>query len=404
MSMDYPRARHDLEFIPFEHEGRAMILVRDRLELVPYGTGVPSGLLPVLALMDGARSLADLAAAITAGQGGRVVTPEDLGGLLAELEEAGLLYSPRYLEKKAALAAAFAAATVRDPAFAGQAYPDAPQALAAYLDDVLAQAPAVLPDAGPVLAVIAPHIDPEAGRAGYAAAYGALRGRAARRVVVLGVGHQLLSGLYCLTGKTFATPLGDVPVDTAAVAGLRQAGGVCVDPAELPHRAEHSVEFQAVFLRHVLGDTPFAMVPILCGSPMGVLPEHSRRAFRHYAGPFLEALKTLVSQPETLVVAGVDFSHIGAKFGHGEPAEVLEAEAMAHDKALLDALAHGDAESFWAESARVQDAYNVCGLTALATLAEILPPTVMTVLCHDIMREEATHSAVSFAAAAFVPT
>ena len=43
-----------------------MILVRDRLELVPYGSGVPAGLLPVLALMDGARSLTDLATEVTA--------------------------------------------------------------------------------------------------------------------------------------------------------------------------------------------------------------------------------------------------------------------------------------------------------------------------------------------------
>ena len=62
-----------------------------------------------------------------------------------------------------------------------------------------------------------------------------------------------------------------------------------------------------------------------------------------------------------------------------------------------------DADAFWAESARVGDAYNVCGLSALATLAEILPPSSMTLLAHDIMRETPTLSAVSFAAAAFCP-
>lgn len=402
-TIDHPRARHDLEFIPFEHEGRSMILVRDRLELVPYGAGVPSGLLPVLALMDGRRSLEELAAAITAARGGRAVTPDDLRGLLDELDQAGLLDTPRYREKKRAVAEAFAAQPVRGAAFAGQAYPGAPAELATYLDGLLAEAPAGAPGDGAPLAVIAPHLDPEAGRAGYAAAYGALRGATPDRVVVLGVGHQLLDGLFCLTDKAFATPLGEVPADAAAVAGLRRAGGRWVDGADLPHRAEHSVEFQAVFLRHVLGDRPFSMVPVLCGSPLGVLPEQSRRSFRECAGPFLEALEGLVREPGTLVVAGVDFSHIGHKFGHAEPAGDLEAGAMAHDRALLGALSRGDAEAFWAESARVEDRYNVCGLTALATLAEILPPSAMSVLCHDIMREPATRSAVSFAAAVFVP-
>ncbi len=399
---DCPRARHDLEFIPFEHEGRPMILVRDRLEIVPWGIGVPAGLLPVLALMDGRRSLEELAEEITDMQDGREVTADDVRGILRDLDTAGLLDSERYREKKRAVAEAFAAETERKPVFDGQAYPRDPAELAAALDAILDEAAAEAPPAAAVMALIAPHIDPEAGRAAYAEAYAALRGARPKRVVVLGVGHQIISGLYCLTDKAFLTPLGGVPADEAAVARLRQAGGVMVDPSDLPHKAEHSVEFQAVFLRHVLGDAPFSMVPVLCGSPIAVLPEYSRRAFREAAGSFLDALAAIVREPGTLVVAGVDFCHIGSKFGHPEPAEALEAVALAHDRILLDALAAGDPDAFWTESARVEDAYNVCGLTALATLAEVLPPSTMTLLRHDVMREPDTRSAVTFAAAAFV--
>ena len=87
--------------------------------------------------------------------------------------------------------------------------------------------------------------------------------------------------------------------------------------------------------------------------------------------------------------------------GHPDPAATLEAAAGDHDAALLAALAAGDPDAFWAEAARVEDAYNVCGLSALATLAEILPPATMTVTCRDIMRDPDTRSAVTFAAAAF---
>jgi len=400
MHTEYPRARHDLEFIPFEHEGQTMILVRDRLDLVPWGTGVPSGILPVLALMDGRRSLEAIATEVTAMQDGRLVTAADVQGLLAELDEAGLLDSARYQEKKAAVAAAFAAQTVRDPIFAGQAYPEMPGALQPYLDELLAGANAPL---GGVSALIVPHIDPDAGKAAYAAAYGALRGECPRRVVVLGVGHQIINGLYCLTDKAFATPLGTLANDTAAVARLRQAGGLAVDPDDLPHRCEHSIEFQTIFLRHAFGDAPFALVPILCGAPFGVLPHYSREAFREMAGPFLTELAALLREPGTLVVAAVDFCHIGPKFGHAKPAEALEEAAMAHDVALLDALSRGDADGFWAESVRIKDEFNVCGFMALATLIEALPPATLSILCHDLLREPAAHSAVTFAAAAFVP-
>lgn len=407
MTHDKPRARHDLEFIPFDHEGQPTILVRDRLEIVPWGTGIPQGLLPVMALMDGRRSLAEVAAAVTEAQGGREVTADDVAGLVKQLDAAGLMDSPGYRERKAAIAAAFEAAPRRETVFAGQAYPDAGDALAAYLDAVLAEAPKADAALGPIKAIIAPHIDPEAGRAAYAAAYAALgaaiRAAAPKRVIVLGVGHQIIDGLFCLTDKAFATPLGDVAADAETVARLRAAGGEAVDASSLPHKAEHSVEFQAVFLRRLLGDTPFAMVPILCGSPAGVLDAPTRQAFRDFAGPFLDALAEIAAAPDTLIVAGVDFCHIGGKFGHAEPAEALEDAALAHDRTLLAALAAGDVEAFWAESARVGDAYNVCGLSALATLAEILPPSSMTLLSHDIMRETPTLSAVSFAAAAFCP-
>lgn len=398
--MDNPRARHDLEFVPLDYEGKQMILVRDRLGLVPYGSGVPRGLLPVLALMDGTRGLDDLAREVTALQGGREVSPEDVGAVLAELDKAGLLDTPRYREAKAKAAADFAASPVRAAVFAGPAYPDTPELLGPYLDAILDLAPPATPADAPILGVVAPHIDPEAGKTAYAAAYAPLRGLSPKRVVVLGVGHQIINGLYCLTDKAYATPGGDLPADAAAVDRLRRAGGAVVDPSDLQHRDEHSVEFQAVFLRHVLdAATPGALVPILCGSPSGRLRETSRQAFLDAAGPFLDTLRAIVAEPDTLVVTGVDFCHIGPKFGHDQPAAALEEAALAHEAALLDALSRGDADGFWAESARVDDAYNVCGLTALATLAEILPPARLTVRHRDIVRERETASAVTFAAA-----
>ncbi|HML54972.1 MAG TPA: AmmeMemoRadiSam system protein B, partial [Solidesulfovibrio magneticus] len=114
MMHDKPRARHDLEFIPFDHEGQPAILVRDRLEIVPWGTGIPQGLLPVLALMDGRRGLAEVAAAVTEAQGGREVTAADVAGLVKQLDAAGLMDSPGYRERKAAIAAAFEAAPRRE--------------------------------------------------------------------------------------------------------------------------------------------------------------------------------------------------------------------------------------------------------------------------------------------------
>ena len=98
-------------------------------------------------------------------------------------------------------------------------------------------------------------------------------------------------------------------------------------------------------------------------------------------------------------MAGVDLSHIGYKFGHGQPASVLIEQAKAHDQRLLEALSKGDVQGFWEESRRVEDRYHVCGLSALACLLELTEPAEGHILGYDFWQEEPTQSAVSFAAA-----
>jgi hypothetical protein len=101
-------------------------------------------------------------------------------------------------------------------------------------------------------------------------------------------------------------------------------------------------------------------------------------------------------------VAGVDFSHVGPKFGDDQPAIRITSESKSHDKALLTALATRDVEAFCAESLRVEDRYHVCGFSVLSMLLEILPKQAIGVeLGHQVWHETPTQSAVSFAAAAF---
>jgi predicted class III extradiol MEMO1 family dioxygenase len=140
------------------------------------------------------------------------------------------------------------------------------------------------------------------------------------------------------------------------------------------------------------------MIPILaghlgehlsCGRRLSEVPE---------AKPFLETLRGLCD-PETLVVAGVDFSHVGLKFGHPQPAIAYQDEFQEHDMRLLAALTRGAAEELWEEAIRVEDRFNVCGLPVLATLLEILPGLAGRLLDYRVWHEAPTQSAVSFAAA-----
>ena len=64
-------------------------------------------------------------------------------------------------------------------------------------------------------------------------------------------------GCGVLARKSFATPLGGVPTDLEVTERLLAAyeGPDDLLAGEFHHRAEHSIEFQTVYLRALLGET-----------------------------------------------------------------------------------------------------------------------------------------------------
>ena len=152
-------------------------------------------------------------------------------------------------------------ANVRLPAVAGSFYPPAKGELRATVEALLA-------DAKPsgqkrLIGVISPH-------AGYmhsgpvaASVFVevAAVGHGYTRVLLVGPPHYLpVRGIAASSAKAFATPLGDVPIDTDAVA-LVDDRLVSID--DKAHAPEHSIEVELPFLQTVLGD--FTLIPLLVG-------------------------------------------------------------------------------------------------------------------------------------------
>lgn len=183
---------------------------------------------------------------------------------------------------------------VRPAAVAGSFYPDDPAMLRAVVEDFLGAVPACGDAALCPKALIAPH-------AGYiysgpvaACAYarlGPARGRI-KRVVLIGPSHFVpFRGIAAPAIEAFATPLGEVPVDGAAIATIRDLPQVTI--AEEPHLDEHCLEVQLPFLQVVLG--PAAIVPLAVGA--------ARPA------EVAEVLDRLWDHEATLIVVSSDLSH-----------------------------------------------------------------------------------------------
>ncbi len=158
--------------------------------------------------------------------------------------------------------------SVRPAAVAGLFYPDDPETLASTVDDLLAASPVGDASAAPE-ALIAPHAGYVYSGATAALAHATLRPRAdrVRRVLLLGPAHRVwLRGLAAPSSEGFATPLGVVPVDRAALECL--AGLPQVSVRDDAHAAEHALEVQLPFLQRTLGEVP--IVPLVVGDASSV--------------------------------------------------------------------------------------------------------------------------------------
>ncbi len=182
---------------------------------------------------------------------------------------------------------------IRPPAVAGAFYPGNPVQLQSMIDYFLDEAE----DDGqsnPPKAIIVPH-------AGYiysgpvaASAYARLKKQADNitRVVLIGPSHRVaFAGLAVPSVDEFATPLGNIKIDTQTVTEL--SAMPFVHYLEQAHSMEHSLEVQLPFLQTVLKS--FQLVPIVAGDAS--------------ADQVRQVLEKVWGGPETLIVISSDLSH-----------------------------------------------------------------------------------------------
>lgn len=392
-----PQLRTDIQLVRVQYQGRPVIIVKDSVGLSEGSAALNPQIAPLLALFDGSHTIRDLQIGMMRMGENRLVLEDEARQVIAEFDRLTLLRTARYEALLRRARTDFSALDRRPPALARTGYPADAEDLRTMIGRMLQDhADPDMACPAQIRAVVAPHIDLGIGPSIYGKTYALIQGLTPKRIIVLGTGHAM-DELFSLTSKAYETPLGAFPVDVEAVDALRSVGSQTVSPDDFAHRGEHSVEFQILFLRLLLPPT-IPLVPILCGSVTEWLPRVDQLSDIPEAASFLRVLRHLANE-NTLVVAGVDLSHVGPKFAHPAPASTMEDEFRHHDKALLHALCEGSSEAFWREARRVDDRFHVCGLSALAVLLEILPGARGRVVGYHVWHEETTRSAVSFAGA-----
>ena len=181
--------------------------------------------------------------------------------------------------------------------------------------------------------------------------YAQIRGRAFWRVLILGPSHREgAEGLILPREEAFATPLGEVPVDRAALEALREMGLGRVDRSGALTDREHSVENQLPFLQRALS-SPFQILPLLVGR---VSPEEAVRIGL--------ALRRWVDSG-TLVVVSTDLTHYGRAYGFTPYRGNLRGRMEREDRGFLETAGKVSPKSLlsWMRLHPV----NPCGLSPL---------------------------------------
>lgn len=379
----------DAVIVPDPVHGQALML-RDGEGIATDAVVIPASYAAIVARFDGVRTIEQIAAesaraasaqgaAGSARRAGAVrVDAAFVERLADQLDEAWMLDSPRFRARRAQVIGEFARAPVRSATHAGGAYHAEADALTRYIEEeCLAKAPPRRAS-GRMIGVCSPHMDLWRCAAGYGHAYRACAEALPEDVdtfILLGTCHAPMRRPFTICAKTFATPLGPLEPDTDALRRLAAASRFDVEEEQYLHKSEHSLEFQAVFLRHLLGGRPARIVPVLCG--LGQAQARGEDPARDGAAEsFVAALRDLVEERKdrVLVVAGADLAHIGPRFGDPRPLDGAQRRSLeARDKASIGRALAGDALGFFEHVVEDLGTRRVCGVGPIYTLLRALP-------------------------------
>lgn len=360
-----PVLRH-LEVHPFEDGQRRGLVLVDPLDLVPDPVFVPEGLLPIVGRFDGVRTVEDVRREL-AQDLGEAVPLALVTDLVDDLDRRLLLLSPRFRAALRAKAVEFADRAIRPCRHAGSAgYPATAEPLREALHSMVRL---TQPQRPTPRGLVAPHIDLARGREGYAQAYGYLaESEPCDLYVVFGTGHQGPGAAVTGLRADWETPLGTVPTDRDFVDRVHARLGPA-DPLDvLLHRQEHSLEFQVLFLSHLLAGHEFRVAGFLTGTLPGTRTDDPAMA------DLLDAFRSAATESEARIcyVAGADLAHLGPHFGDPRPIDDARlSQLAATERQRLAHLEQGDPDAFRQAIEADGNRDRVCGVTPIVLTAAL---------------------------------
>lgn len=407
--MDYPKLRQ-IEAFPLETSGKKTIGLRDPSTMDDKVIVVSQPTFFLIALFDGKHSLLDIKAEYMRKYGEMLFT-ENLEEIVKQLDDNYLLENERYEAYRKGIEDEFRKADLRPALFAGKSYESDSQKLLQQLETFFTfpQGPGKPVDGQtdkPIKGIIAPHIDFQRGGSCYAWAYKELAESLSPYLfIVLGTVHHPTQNPFVLTRKDFETPLGRVETERNIIETLEKKVPFDLFQDEIVQKAEHSIEFQVIFLKYLYRDKkPFKIVPILCSSFHDVITQDTDPQQKPHLSDFISALSETVAESDykTCFIASADLAHVGMRFGDPSPPSSASLQFIAdEDRKMLSYVECMDADGFYQFIQKEKDSRKICGLPPIYTLLRVMNTGEGKLLNYQQSVEPNGSSVVTFASMVF---
>ena len=405
--MEYPKLRL-IDAFPIEISGQQAVCLRD-----PFNTKnsfVPREVFDnIVYYFDGNHSIADIQEIYTQ-RFGKSDILDMIQQVIEELDNNLLLDNNRSGDFIKKLKDDFRNSAIRKDAHAGTAYEADKDKLKVQLDGFFTSAegpgmPSQFSQTKGLKGVIAPHIDLGCGGPCFAWAYKEIAESSdAELFIILGIAHTGTKNLFVLTDKTFETPFGNVETDKDFLNSLQKKNKTDYFEDEFIHRDEHSIGFQAVFLKYLYSQKKnFNIIPILCSS-FGETDENEiGYGQSSQFGEFASSLKDTIKESgkKICIIASVDLAHVGSRFGDTELQDEAYLDKLRSDDTdMLKYVENLDAEGFNNSIQKDHNSRKICGYPAINTLLNVIDASKGKLLKYSQYADQ-TNSTVSFTSMSF---
>jgi MEMO1 family protein len=405
--LSVPRLRA-VEAFPVRMNGENFICLQDPQKLAEQPVFLNQTLVFLVSRMDGEHTLQDIRADFFRATG-EILPIENIEKVVNQLDEQHYLESPNFSSFYQDLVQDFCSTPSRPAYHAGSAYEAAGELLTAQVQSYFAhpEGPGIeiIPEPDkPLRGLISPHIDFARGGTTYAHAYAALaRHPGADTFIIFGTCHTPMPQRFSIGAKDYATPLGPAPVDKEFVSRLSEKlNGEYGDG--FSHRSEHSIEFQAVWLRYMLGGKQeFKIIPILVGSFHDFFVDGENAGDNPEIQRVTGAIqRTIAESPgRVCIVAGADLAHVGTRFGDSSgPTESSMQDVDYEDRRFLETVEKGNAEAMFRSIAADNDRRRVCGYPSIYMTLRCIENPEGKLLQYRQWADMEAGSAVTYAALA----